>query len=103
MWSEATSNGFRVDFSPPDAVEGPTVDETLGIAVKNTQVNTIFCVISRKRVFNHTNVNPLTLFKLKTKISRSFLFKHLWLVRIHLKQHILHGTFVKIPTQVHLL
>ena len=50
MWSEATSNGFRVDFSPPDAVEGPTVDETVGVAVKNTQVKTPEKIILIKNV-----------------------------------------------------
>ncbi|XP_022103295.1 uncharacterized protein LOC110986023 [Acanthaster planci] len=38
MWSEATSNGFRVDSSPPDVVDTPAVDETQGMAVQNTQV-----------------------------------------------------------------
>ena len=38
MWSEATSNGFRVDSSPPDIIDVPTVDKTVGMAVKNTQV-----------------------------------------------------------------
>ncbi|XP_038057739.1 uncharacterized protein LOC119729229 [Patiria miniata] len=38
MWSQATSNGFRVDSSPPDVVDAPAVDETQGMAVTNTQV-----------------------------------------------------------------
>ena len=40
MWSEATSNGFRVDSSPPDVLDAPAVDETKGMAVRNTQVKT---------------------------------------------------------------
>ncbi|XP_038050780.1 uncharacterized protein LOC119723938 isoform X2 [Patiria miniata] len=38
MWSQATSNGFRVDSSPPDVVVAPAIDQTLGMAVTNTQV-----------------------------------------------------------------
>ncbi|XP_038051300.1 uncharacterized protein LOC119724354 isoform X2 [Patiria miniata] len=38
MWIEATSNGFRVDSSPPDVMSAPAVDQTLGMAVRNTQV-----------------------------------------------------------------
>ncbi|XP_022088109.1 uncharacterized protein LOC110977889 isoform X2 [Acanthaster planci] len=38
LQSEATSNGFRVDPSPPDVVNIPAVDKTVGVAVQNTQV-----------------------------------------------------------------
>ncbi|XP_033637440.1 uncharacterized protein LOC117298344 isoform X1 [Asterias rubens] len=38
MWSEATSNGFRVDSSPPRVIQEPTIDGTFGVAVTNTQV-----------------------------------------------------------------
>ncbi|XP_022103276.1 uncharacterized protein LOC110986013 isoform X2 [Acanthaster planci] len=38
MWSEAISNGFRVDSSRPDVVNTPAVDETRGVAVRNTQL-----------------------------------------------------------------
>ncbi|XP_022102003.1 uncharacterized protein LOC110985345 [Acanthaster planci] len=44
MWIEATSNGFRVDSSPPDVVDAPAVDETQGMAVRNTLV---FCDLIR--------------------------------------------------------
>ncbi|XP_022100380.1 uncharacterized protein LOC110984469 isoform X2 [Acanthaster planci] len=36
-WSEATSNGFRVDSSPPDVVDPPAA-KSKGVAVQNTQV-----------------------------------------------------------------
>ncbi|XP_022105050.1 uncharacterized protein LOC110986986 isoform X2 [Acanthaster planci] len=38
MWSEATSNGFRVDSSPPDVLKAPAFDETQGMAVQGTQI-----------------------------------------------------------------
>ncbi|XP_022107048.1 uncharacterized protein LOC110988105 [Acanthaster planci] len=38
MWSEATSNGFRLDSSPPDVVDAPAVDKSQGMVVQNTQV-----------------------------------------------------------------
>ncbi|XP_071784665.1 uncharacterized protein [Asterias amurensis] len=38
MWSESTSNGFRVDSSPPEVIQEPTIDGTVGVVVRNTQV-----------------------------------------------------------------
>ncbi|XP_038050540.1 uncharacterized protein LOC119723761 [Patiria miniata] len=38
LWSQATSNGFRVDSTPPDAVHAPAVSETQEMAFKNTQI-----------------------------------------------------------------
>ncbi|XP_071798435.1 uncharacterized protein [Asterias amurensis] len=43
-WSESTSNGFRVDSSRPQVIQEPTIDGTVGIAVRNTQV---FCDVIR--------------------------------------------------------
>ncbi|XP_038050879.1 uncharacterized protein LOC119724031 [Patiria miniata] len=38
LWSQATSNGFRVDSSPPDVVDTPAVGEMQEMDVKNTQI-----------------------------------------------------------------
>ena len=37
-WSESTSNGFRVDSSRPQVIQEPTIDGTVGVVVRNTQV-----------------------------------------------------------------
>ena len=39
MWTEATSNGFQVDSSPPVVVKATVVDKMLGSVNLNTQVS----------------------------------------------------------------
>ncbi len=46
LWSEASSNGFRVDRSPPRVKHPPVVDKKVGVIVKNTQVKVKFKTIN---------------------------------------------------------
>ena len=43
-WSESTSNGFRVDSSPPRVIQEPTIDGTVGVVITNTQVKLILTI-----------------------------------------------------------
>ena len=42
LWSERSSDGFKIDDSAPEIVKSPIIDPTKGVIVNGTQVNLLY-------------------------------------------------------------